>query len=540
MTTVERSLPVASARPNLLREMSHRGRRLIGHVAVVVAVLLAWQLLAVTVFAGRFVVPSPTSVWSTIVADGFYVHDAASTLAISWKGWLLGNGIALILAAVCLLLPVAESGLMALGVATYCVPTIAVGPLLVVLYDVAGAKMVMSALSVFFVTLTAAVSGLRAASPTTLQVVTAFGGGRWAQLVKVRLRAGIPLLAGGLSVSAPAAILGTMIGDYLGGQDGLGVIMLQAQQQLAVERTWGIAVVSAAICGAAFAVTALLARLAGADVEAPLDSGLTTSRRHRGRSVTAGLAAAKLVAAVAACLVVWQLLVATSGLDSYFVKTPGDTWHYLFSAPGSSAHRGLLLGHLGQTLADAGLGWAAGTVLAVVAAIAIVLIPPAEAAVMPFVVVLRSVPLIAMCPLLGLVFGRGVLGVTVIAGIVTFVPSLVTIVGGLRAAPSAAMDIVHCSGGQRWSILAKVRVPFATAALFAAAKISMPGAILGAVLAEWLITARGLGKAMSYDIISSDFNDLFASIAALLAVSLGLYALVAALETVVRNSGRGI
>ncbi|MQY31957.1 ABC transporter permease [Nocardia aurantia] len=529
----------ADGRSGLLREAARRGRRLLGHAAVVIAVLLAWQVLAVTVFSGRFVVPSPTSVWSTIVADGFYTHDAASTLAISWKGWLIGNGIALILAAVCLLVPVAESGLMALGVATYCVPTIAIGPLLVVLYDVAGAKMVMSALSVFFVTLTAAVSGLRAAAPTTLQVVTAFGGGRWAQLVKVRLRAAVPMLAGGLSVSAPAAILGTMIGDYLGGQEGLGVIMLQAQQQLAVERTWGIAIVSTAICGAAFAATAIGARLVGADVEAPLDSGMTPPQARRSRSVTTGLAAAKLLAAVGACLVVWQLLVATSGLDSYFVKTPRDTWNYLLVAPDSGRHRSLLLSNLGRTLTDAGLGWTAGTALAVLAAISIVLIPPVGAAVMPFVVVLRSVPLIAMCPLLGLVFGRGVLGVTVIAGIVTFVPSLVTIVGGLRVAPSAAMDIVHCSGGQRWSTLVKVRIPFATSALFAAAKISMPGAILGAVLAEWLITARGLGKAMSYDIISSDFNDLFASIAVLLAVSLGLYALVATLETVVRNSGRG-
>src|SRR5665213_522647 len=269
---------------------SQRTPRFVSSTLIVVAALLIWQLLAVTIFSGRYVVPSPSAVWSTIVRDKFYLHDVSSTLSISWKGWLLGNGAALTLAAICLVFPVAESGLMTLGVATYCVPTIAIGPLFVVLYGADGAKMVMSALSVFFVTLVAAVTGLRAASPTTLDVVTAFGGGRWAQLFKVRLRASIPILASGLSISAPAAILGTMIGDYLGGRNGLGVIMLQAQQQLAVSRTWGIAAVSTGVCGLAFAITAAFARFAGADVEAPLDSGMMRDAPHRGPVSAIGVA----------------------------------------------------------------------------------------------------------------------------------------------------------------------------------------------------------------------------------------------------------
>lgn len=528
-------VPIARARGALL---SARGRHLLSVTGVVAAVLVAWQVLASTVFAGRFVVPAPTSVWSSMVRDHFYTADAGSTLSIAWKGWLLGNGAALFAAAVCLLFPAVEGGLVTLGVATYCVPTIAVGPLFVVLYGVDGAKIVMSALSVFFVTLVAAVTGLRAASPTTLEAVTAFGGGRWAQLVKVRLRASIPMLASGLSISAPAAILGTMIGDYLGGQNGLGVIMLQAQQQLSVSRTWAIAVVSIAICGFAFAVTAALAHRAGADVEAPLDFGMAHERRRRGLA-GAGIAALKIVAAVLVALAVWELLIRTSGLDSYFVKSPGDVWRYLFSSEGAAEHRHVVLSGLGHTAKDAGFGWVAGTVAAVLAAFALVLLPALGGALMPFVIVLRSVPLIAMCPLLGLVFGRGLLGVTVIAGLVTFVPSLVTIVAGLRTAPRAATDVVHCSGSRSWHTLVKVQLPFAAPALFAAAKISMPGAVLGSVLAEWLITAHGLGYAMSYDIISSDYNNLFASIAALLVVSLGLYALVGAAETMVRDHVAG-
>jgi ABC-type nitrate/sulfonate/bicarbonate transport system permease component len=527
------------ARPARRRLDFEAARRHGQTLAIVVMLLLVWEALAVTVFVGHFVVPAPTAVLATAWNDGFYHSDVLTTLGIAWKGWLLGNGAALLLAALCLILPAAESGLMTLGVATYCVPTIAVGPLLIVLYGATGAKMLMGALSVFFVTLVAAVTGLQAASAGTLEVVRAFGGGRWQQLLKVRLRASVPLLASGLAISAPAAILGVMIGDYLGGQHGLGVIMLQAQQQLAIDRTWAIGLVTTLVCGATFFATTAIARRLGAHVDAPLDTGLLRPRPPRGLAKAVGLGLAKLLGTVGFVLLAWDAMVQLSGLSSYFVKTPTAVWNYLFTGDAAAGYRHVLLTNFAHTLGDAGSGWLAGTAVAVAAACAITVFPAVGTAVMPFVIVMRSVPLIAMCPLIGLVFGRGLVGVTVIAGIVTFVPSLVTIVDGLRSAPAAATDLVHCYGGGRRSGLAKVRFPFAAPAIFAAAKISMPGAMLGAVLAEWLITGHGLGYAMSYDVISSNYGDLWASIAVILSASLALYFAVGAIEAAVRQRVRG-
>jgi ABC-type nitrate/sulfonate/bicarbonate transport system permease component len=522
--------------PDVAQVVSPSARRRIASTAIVLSALAAWQILASTVFAGRFVVPAPLSVVSAAIADNFYVSDLLVTLEISWKGWLLGNGAALALAAICLILPAAEAGLITLGVATYCVPTIAVGPLLVVLAGPYGAKIGMSALSVFFVTLVAAVTGLRAASPTSLEVITAFGGGPLQQLFKVRLRASLPTLASGMCIAAPAAILGTMLGDYLGGQSGLGVIMLQSQQQLAVSRTWAIGLVSTVVCGLAFGLTALAARRLGAQIDAPLDTGVIRRRGYRSRPASLGLAVLRLVGALVLALLVWEALIKLSGLSSYFVKSPIDVWGYLFNGAASEQNRNGMLQALAQTLKDAGLGWLVGTVLAVLAASALVLFPPVGTAIMPFVIVLRSVPLIAMCPLLGLVFGRGQLGVTIIAAMVTFVPSLVTIADGLRAVPSAATDITYCAGGGPWATLLKVRGPFSAPSLFAAAKISMPGAVLGSVLAEWLITGHGLGYAMAYDVITSNYANLWAAMVTIVIVSLGLYLVVGGMENAVRRA----
>ncbi len=501
----------------------------------VLGLLVVWELLALTVFAGRFVLPAPTAVVASAVRDHFYFSDVIVTLGISWKGWLIGNGAAIVLAALCLVFPFSESWLTTLGVATYCVPTIAVGPLLVVAYGSTGAKIAMSALSVFFVTLVAAITGLRAASPQMLEMVAAFGGGRWRQLTQVRARASVPTLASGLSISAPAAILGTMIGDYLGGAKGLGVVMLQAQQQLDVSRTWAIAAVSTAVCGLAFAATSVAARKVSAGVGPALDAGITR-RRAPLRGLKGFLAAGgRVLGVVLFGLAVWELIIHSSGLGSYFVKSPGEVWHYLFTGPAAGTHRHVLVHELARTAQDGGLGWLAGMVAAALAAMVLVLAPGVAATVMPLVLVLRSVPLIAMCPLIGLVFGRGLLGVTLIAAIVTFVPSLVTVLDGLRAVPVAATDLIECLGGRRWHSLTVVRLPFALPSLFAAAKISMPGAVLGAVLAEWLITGHGIGYAMSYDVISSDYGNLWAAIAVVLAVSLALYFVVGAIEGAVRQ-----
>jgi ABC-type nitrate/sulfonate/bicarbonate transport system permease component len=496
---------------------------------------MLWEVLALTVFAGRHVVPTPTSVVAKMFHDHFYSTDIAATLGEAVRGWALGNAIALVLAATCLLAPRVEPFLLSLGVMSYCVPIVAVGPLLVILESPYAAKVGMAALSVFFVTLVAAVTGMRAAPRSTLEVITGFGGGRLMALRKVRLRAAVPSLATGLCISAPAAILGAMIGDYLGGQKGLGVVMLQAETDLAVSRTWAIALVATALSGAAFFAMALLARVASGPPSTTVEvSPQATERPRRPWPVAAALATARIAAGVVVVLAIWSVGIRAGGLNHFFAKSPSNVWQYVVSGPGAALHRAHLWGQLRRSLHDAAYGWLGGMAVAIVAASLLTLSRAVAAAVYPLIVVLRSVPLIAMTPLIALVCGRGILGVTVIAGIVTFVPALVTLAEGLRCAPKAALDVVACNGGSGWTALWKVRAPFAGPSAFAAAKISLPGALLGAILAEFLITGRGLGKTMASDIISSGYSELWSAVCIVVVLSVTLYTVVAAGERLAR------
>jgi ABC-type nitrate/sulfonate/bicarbonate transport system permease component len=187
------------------------------------------------------------------------------------------------------------------------------------------------------------------------------------------------------------------------------------------------------------------------------------------------------------------------------------------------------------TLTDAALGYVVGTAVAVVAAIAIVSARVVEQVVTPIAVVLRSVPIVAMTPLLALVFGRGLLGVTVIVSLVVFFPTLVNMIVGLRSAPPAATDVIRAAGGSTLQAIRVVRVPYALPALFASARIAVPAAIGGATLAEWLATGDGLGSLLVVSYSNSQFSTLWSGSVVIVAVSVLLYSLVSALEGPVLN-----
>ena len=238
-------------------------------------------------------------------------------------------------------------------------------------------------------------------------------------------------------------------------------------------------------------------------------------------------------AAVVVVLLLWLAFISFMNISPLVAKSPTDVWHYLVSGAGAGAHRSLVASGLGRTLADAGAGFAAGLVAAVVVALVFVLSADVERSMLPLAVVLRSVPLVALTPVLTLVFGRGLLGTTVITGLVVFFPALVTIAFGLRSTSKQASDLCHAFGATGGQVARKVMLPSALPALFASARIGVPSALIGAMLAEWLATGKGLGYAMLQDISTFEYDHLWSAVVVLTLVSVVLYYAVAALEGVV-------
>jgi ABC-type nitrate/sulfonate/bicarbonate transport system permease component len=257
-------------------------------------------------------------------------------------------------------------------------------------------------------------------------------------------------------------------------------------------------------------------------------SGTLVTLRHAALRVgrTIGL----MALSIGVTLALWQGILSVTHLNPYFAKGPVAVYDFLFEGPEASFARSTVLSAFWTTLRDAGLGYVAGTAAALLVAVLVVLRRAAEQTIMPVAIALRSVPLVAMTPVLTLLFGRNLVTVTIISGIVTFFPTLVNVAYGLRATPALALDMATAYGASEKTALLKVQLPYALPALFSSARIAAPGALLGAVIAEWLATGKGLGELMISSSSTSQYGLLWASVVVITTTSVLIYNLVSALE----------
>ncbi|MCD5350136.1 ABC transporter permease [Kineosporia mesophila] len=511
-----------------------RGRpvALLGRVAPVVLLLLLW-VLAAEVFAERRVVPTP---WAVAQAFGhdFRVYPAnlQVTLTNAVIGYLFGNLLAVVAAVLFVQVLWIERLLLRIAVASFCVPLVAITPILTVTLPGDAPKQVLAGLSVFFTTLVSCILGLRSAPASTHDVIRSMGGSGWVELLKIRLWAMLPGLFSGLQIAAPAALLGTILGEYLGSAKGLGVLLVQSQSSFEVPRTWATAMLMSALSALVFAVAGWIGRRltpwVGHDVTT--STGVAASGASASRLSSIVVALLGVLGSIGIVCAGWWGLIRAFDLSPYFAKTPLDVWNHLVTDAAAGENRSYVLSGLGLTIRDAGLGYLIGTVLACGLAVAVMQWPLVERFFMPLAITLRSVPLVAMTPLLALVFGRGLVGVTVIVSVVTFFPTLVSVVAALRSAPAIACDVVRSMGGSSVTVTAKVRLLHAVPAVFASARIAVPGAIAGATLAEWLATGHGIGSMLVKDFAASQFNDMWSETVAVIALSVIAYAVVAAAE----------
>lgn len=236
---------------------------------------------------------------------------------------------------------------------------------------------------------------------------------------------------------------------------------------------------------------------------------------------------------IVAILIIWWGVLAILQVQPFVGKGPLDVWAYLFTVPLAEENRAFVLQVLGETLIDAAIGFSAGLGAALLLAAIFLLFRPVEQAMMPLMLVLQSIPLIALAPIIILIFGRDVATVAVMGGLVVVFPALVTIVFGLRSVSPYMIELVEVYGGSTATVLRKVSLPSALPALFAAIRIAVPGAITGALVAEWLATGNGIGRAIIAAVAQAKMSEVWALAAVITVVSIVLYSVASALESAV-------
>jgi len=184
------------------------------------------------------------------------------TLGAAAQGFLLGVVVSVLGAALALLVPLLRPGFDRFAAILHAVPTIALAPLLITTVGREDTPMVIAALSVGFVMFVTMTSGFANVVPAQEDVFTVLGSNRGQRLLRLELPRAVPAFFDGLTLSAPAAVLGATIGEWFGAPMGLGLLLVSAMQNYQMALLWSAALSATVMSLAAYLVFVQLQRLA--------------------------------------------------------------------------------------------------------------------------------------------------------------------------------------------------------------------------------------------------------------------------------------
>jgi ABC-type nitrate/sulfonate/bicarbonate transport system permease component len=232
------------------------------------------------------------------------------------------------------------------------------------------------------------------------------------------------------------------------------------------------------------------------------------ARAPRRRRYTAPALSAALPPLVVLVLGVaaWWLYVRLSGVKPYLVPAPETVFRRWWGDPGFFYGEGMV------TVSEALCGLALGGGLALAAAVLLAHSRPLERGVLPVAIGLKVTPIVAVAPLFTIWFGFGMTPKVMIAALITFFPVLINGIIGFRSVNPGALDVLRSLHASPVEVFLKLRLPSALPYLFAALKVSASLALIGAMVAEWSGSGRGLGRVILLAHSNLDMPTLFAGI----------------------------
>jgi len=231
-------LIATSAAAAQIRRRRSRLRNIVFGVIGFLALLLLWKLGVTYLKVPPYIMPAPervfTALWSGIAVApssplGFYV-PLWNTISNALLGFLIGASLGLALGSLMAEFRSVESTLMPYAFALQSLPKIAIAPLIVIWCGFGdGSKVAMAALLAFFPILVNSFAGMRAAEIERIELMQALSATRLQTYYLVKLPSAAPYIFAGLDMGIVYALLGTIVAEFLGAQEGMGVAITKAQ-----------------------------------------------------------------------------------------------------------------------------------------------------------------------------------------------------------------------------------------------------------------------------------------------------------------------
>jgi len=170
------------------------------------------------------------------------------TVAEVLLGFVIGSGVGLILGTVISQFRILDATLRIYLIAIQSLPKIALAPIIVLWFGFGlTSKVVIICLLTFFPLLVNSMAGFKAVDPERLELMRALGANPWQMFWKVRLPSAMPYIFAGLDMAAVFAVVGAVVGEFVGAQRGLGTLILSMNAQMDTAGTFSVFIVLALV-----------------------------------------------------------------------------------------------------------------------------------------------------------------------------------------------------------------------------------------------------------------------------------------------------
>ena len=219
---------------------------------LLVVLLLVWQYGVLWLDVPAYILPPPSDVavalWRGLDAGifsrgGYWLHTGV-TLSEVLLGFVIGSTAGLVLGTIISQVRIIEATFSVYLIAIQSLPKIALAPIIVLWFGFGlTSKVVIICLLTFFPLLVNSMAGFRAVEPERIELMRAIGANGWQMFWKVRLPSAMPYIFAGLDMAAVFAVVGAVVGEFVGAQRGLGVLILSMNASMDTAGTFSIFII---------------------------------------------------------------------------------------------------------------------------------------------------------------------------------------------------------------------------------------------------------------------------------------------------------
>lgn len=256
--------------------------------------------------------------------------------------------------------------------------------------------------------------------------------------------------------------------------------------------------------------------------------GPTRQRAVKGTwttTIAAALSRAAPALTFVGLIAIWQIGCKVFSVPDYLLPAPSD----IINGAGQQSFQ-TWSQQLWATLRVALMGYAAAVLISIPTAMALASSKLLSRMIYPIIVVIHSMPIVAIAPIIVVTLGASDLPRVVITFLISFFPIVVTTTAGLLATPDELIELSRSLRASKRREMLNIRLLYALPYIFSALKVATTLSIVGAVVAEFVAAEHGLGYFIQFSTSFFKISQSFFALAILVALSLTFFSLVSLIQ----------